>query len=224
MDQAHLGAEGGEEGGLLHRGVAAADHGDVVVLKEEAIAGRAGGHTAARELLLARDAQVARGGTRGQDDSAGTVLLAVDVHLLFLAAKVDALDELGAQVRAELLGLLAHIRHQIRAHDALGEAREVLNLGGVHQLAAKLVTLKHQGLKLGARRVQGGGVAGRPGADDDHVVQHVRGGGLLCRRSLLGAAELIDVDQVKTGVGHLLPPLSHTTVRYLRFHSVLPYF
>ena len=51
--------EAGEEGGLLHGGVAAADHDDVLVAEEEAVAGRAPGHAAAGELVLVRQAELA---------------------------------------------------------------------------------------------------------------------------------------------------------------------
>src|SRR2546421_34461 len=44
--------EAGEEGGLFHRRVAAADHGDVLVLEEEAITRGAPGDTAAGERVL----------------------------------------------------------------------------------------------------------------------------------------------------------------------------
>src|SRR5699024_8878818 len=60
----HRGAELGEEGGLLHRGVPAPDDDDGLVLEEEAVAGGARAHPASEELLLARDTQVARGRAR----------------------------------------------------------------------------------------------------------------------------------------------------------------
>src|SRR3954470_22041022 len=44
--------EAGEEGGLLHRGVATAHDGDVLVAEEEAVTGRAGRHAAAEQPLL----------------------------------------------------------------------------------------------------------------------------------------------------------------------------
>ena len=39
-------------------------------------------------------------------------------------------------MRAEPFRLLAHIVHQIRTHDAIGKAWEILHFGGVDQLAA----------------------------------------------------------------------------------------
>ena len=50
MDQGDRVGELGEERGLLDGGVAAADHGDVVVAEEEAVAGGAGGDAVADEF------------------------------------------------------------------------------------------------------------------------------------------------------------------------------
>ena len=65
--------EPGEEGGLLHRGVAAADDDDVLAAEEEAVTGRTGRHAVAEQLLLAGHAQRAPGGAGGQDDRLGRV-------------------------------------------------------------------------------------------------------------------------------------------------------
>src|SRR5699024_6981544 len=94
--------------------------------------------------------------------------------LLDLAAQVHLLDVLHAQVGAETLRLVAHFVHQLWALDALGEAREVLHLGGLHQQAAEVHALEDDRLKLGAGGVDRGGVAGWPGAHDDHVVDLLR--------------------------------------------------
>jgi hypothetical protein len=56
-----------QERRLLHRGVAAADDDDVAVAEEEAVAGRAGGHARAPQLVLAGDVEPARLRT-GRDD------------------------------------------------------------------------------------------------------------------------------------------------------------
>src|SRR6478609_1700151 len=48
----------GQEGGLLDRGVATADHGDVLVAEEEAVAGRTPRDTPAGQLVLARQLEL----------------------------------------------------------------------------------------------------------------------------------------------------------------------
>ena len=67
--------------------------------------------------------------------------------------------------------------HEVGPHDAVAEAGEVLDLGGVHQRATGGDrTLEEQRLEVGARGVDGGRVAGRAGADDDDVADVVAGG------------------------------------------------
>ena len=61
--------------------------------------------------------------------------------------------------------------HQLRALDALGEAGEVLDVGGEHQLPAGAPKpSKTSGAQVGAGGVDCRGVARGPDADDDHVV------------------------------------------------------
>ena len=172
----HRPGEPGEEGGLLHRGVATADHDDVLVAEEEAVAGRARGHAAADEPLLVGQVQVAGGGPGGEHDRAGAMHLAVDRHRLDVAGQVDAVHVDRPQVGTEAFGLLADLGHQLGTLDALREAGEVLHLGGGHQRAAVLVALEDQRVQLRAGQVDRGGVAGRSGADDDDVVHRAAAG------------------------------------------------
>jgi len=60
--------------------------------------------------------------------------------------------------------------HELRSHDALGEAGIVLHVGRVLELAAPLKALDHQRLELGPRGVDRGGVTGGRAAHDDHVL------------------------------------------------------
>ncbi len=89
--------------------------------------------------------------------------------------EVDAGDLLGEELGAEALGLLAEPHHQLGAHDPVGEAGKVLDVGGQHQLATGLIgggrrlALDHERGEVGARRVDRGGQPGRTRADDDHV-------------------------------------------------------
>ena len=69
-----------------------------------------------------------------------------------------------------------NLHHQLRAHDAVGEAGEVLDLGGEHQLPAGLIAgarrlaLDDERREVGAGGVDGRGQAGGAGADDDDVM------------------------------------------------------
>ena len=171
VDHRDLGGEAGQEGGLLDGGVAATDHGDVLLAEEEAVAGGAPAHPVAGEPVLVGDAELAVARAHRQDHGAGPVLVAGAVHdELDVAGEVDRGDVVGDQLGAEALGLGAHVVHELGTHDPVAEAGEVLDLGGVHQRAARGDrSLEHQRGEVGARGVDGGGVARRSGADDDHV-------------------------------------------------------
>ena len=60
MDDVHLLAVAGQEGGFLDRAVAAADDRQHLVLEEGAVTDGAVAHAAPGELGFARDAQLAR--------------------------------------------------------------------------------------------------------------------------------------------------------------------
>ena len=81
----------------------------------------------------------------------------------------------GEVLGAEALGLVPEPHHQVRAHDPLGEAGVVLDVGGQHQLAAGLIgrgrrlALDDERREVGAGGVHGRGQARRTRSDDDDV-------------------------------------------------------
>ena len=81
----------------------------------------------------------------------------------------DVVDDLGA----DMLGLRLHLLHEPGALDDVGEAGIVLDIGGDGELAAGLQARDHDRLKHGARRIDGGGVAGRARTDDDDFGVHL---------------------------------------------------
>src|SRR2546427_555609 len=99
-----------------------------------------------------------------------TVVLVMSSTLGFLrAAPADPGDADGLQVDAELDGLVGHALGEFRPGDVI-EPRVVLDRLGVEQLAARSAALEHHGFDPRSSGVQGGGQAGRPSADDDHIV------------------------------------------------------
>ena len=161
----------GDEDRVLHRRVAAADHGDVLALEEGAVADAAGGDAAAGELGLARDPEPARLGAHREDDRLGDVLVVADEDALVPAVgELDAVGVVGDEAGAEALGLGAELVHHLRPHDPLGIAGVVLDVGRVLKLPAPLEALDHERLEVGARGVERGRVAGGPAAEDDQVL------------------------------------------------------
>src|SRR5206468_9767958 len=83
--------------------------------------------------------------------------------------EVDARDVVGEVLGPEALGLRPELLHQLRPHDAILEAGIVLDVAGDHELAAKGKALDHEGIEIGAGRVQSRRVSGRAAPDHDHI-------------------------------------------------------
>ena len=136
VEHVDLRREAGQVGRLLERGVAAADDRDLLVAEEEAVARGAGGHAAAAQPRLALEPQPHRRRAGRDDDRLGLVLDAARPDPERALREVDPVDVDVDDVRAEALRLLAEQGHQVRALDAVGEARVVLDVAREHQLAA----------------------------------------------------------------------------------------
>ena len=99
-----------------------------------------------------------------------------DAELEWSFAEVDRRHLLGQELGTETHCLIAKLDHQLRAHDAFGKARKVLDVGREHQLAARLIgcarrlALDDERLQVCPRRVDRGSETGRTGPDDDHVM------------------------------------------------------
>jgi hypothetical protein len=170
----------GEEHGLLGSGVTAAN--DVQRLVAEDGHGTVADGTGADSVLpvgfLAGEVEAAgvgacgdNDGVRGADGLAAFVVVPLGPHLEGPGGKVELGDGLGDDLGAEALGLGAHVVHQLSAADALGEAGEVLHIGGGCELATGCGAvgehaLIENGLELGAREIDSGSVGTRAGADN----------------------------------------------------------
>ena len=178
MHHGDLGGELGEEDRLFHRGVAAADHDDLLAAEEEAVAGGAGRHAVAHQHALRLDAERLGGGAGGDDQAvAGVDAPVVAVDLEGAPVELHLEHGLEAAVGPEALRLLAHLVHQVGSHDAGLEAGVVLDVGGDRELAAGLGALEHQRGEVGARGVERRGQAGGAGTDDQQLAMVVAGFG-----------------------------------------------
>src|SRR5918994_2647705 len=162
----------GDEDRVLHRRVPTADHDHLLALEEGTVAHAAGGHPVAAELDLARDTEPLRLRSHGEDHGPGAVLVVVDPDTLEPSvAELDPGRVVADEPGAEVLRLLAELGHQLRAHDPpVGEARVVLDVGGVLELAPPLEALDHQRLEARPRGVERSRIAGGRAADDDQVL------------------------------------------------------
>src|SRR5215469_8484040 len=164
--------ETGQECRFLHRRVSAADHRDVLLTEEEAVAGSTPGDAVSGEQLLARHPELTVARASRDDDRAGVIGVLANLDDLWRRPQVDLGDVIWNELGAESLSLLAQLVHQIRAKDPIREAGEVFHVGGVHQRTTRRHrALEDQRLKPRPRSVERGGVSGRPRADDDHIAE-----------------------------------------------------
>ena len=187
VDDRDLAGELGEEDRLLHRRVSAADDQRLAAAEEGGVAGRAVADAAAGELVLAGNAEFLVLGSHRQHDGPRAVLGVADPHAVQaagLAGELDAIGLLGQQARAEALGLLAELQHDVRPHDALGEAGKVLDVGRLLQQPAPGEALDHERVEVGASGVQSRRVPSRSAADDDHVLDVAHLNSWLFQRAL----------------------------------------
>ena len=180
----HLGGDVGEVEGLLDGGVAAADHHHLLAAEEEAVAGGAGRDAEALELGFRGQAQPLGLGAGGDHEGVaaiGVAGIARDPERPLSQFDLD--DVVGHDAGADMLGLQPHLLHQPGALDDVGEAGIILDVRGDHELAAGLEARDEHRLQHGARRIDGGRVAGRPRADDDELGVAMTHGCLRERRS-----------------------------------------
>ena len=176
MDHRHLRGEVRQVERLLHRRVAAADHGDVLAAEEEPVAGGAGGHAEARQLPLARDAEPARLGAGRDHHGVAEIGVARIAHGAERPrGEVHARHHVLHHLGADMARLGAELLHEPGPLHRLGEARVVLHIGGDGELPARLQPRDEDRLQPCARGVDRRGVAGGAGADDQEA-RAMRGG------------------------------------------------
>ena len=174
VDDGHLGRELGEEGRLLHRGVAAADHDHLALLEERGVADSAVGDSAALQGLLGLEAELACVRAGGDDDRLGAVLRVADPDAEGALGEVDPRHVVGDELGAEALRLLAEVLHHLGPEDPVRVPGVVLHVARDHQLAAPGEAFDDERVEVRPRRIEGSGVAGGPPADDDHFAHVVR--------------------------------------------------
>ena len=90
-------------------------------------------------------------------------------HLVRAFAQVNLVDVLILDLQPKALGLLSKLHHHLRTSNALGIPWEILNIAGEHQLPARHVTGKHEGVEHRSPSIEASRVASRSRTDDDDV-------------------------------------------------------
>src|SRR6185312_3120118 len=163
--------ESGQEDCFLDCRVAAANYRNVLVPEEEAITGGTPGDAVSGQPVLTRKPELAVARAHGQDHRTRGERVAVAVlDDLDIAGQIDLGNVLGDQLGPEPLGLRTQLVHQLRPHDAVREAREILDVSGRHQGSASVdLTLEDQRLQIRPSRINGCRVTGRPTPYDDDI-------------------------------------------------------
>ena len=119
----------GEERGLFHGGVAAADDRDVLVFEEETVTGGTQLTPRPSQLPLARDAQQSAAGAHRKDHRPGAVIVSSGRRdSLDRTVEQHIFDVLSSHIGSEPKRLLAHFVHQRRTVDPLLEPGISLDL------------------------------------------------------------------------------------------------
>ncbi len=158
----------------LETKIAATDDHDFLALEEGAVADTAGGNAHAAELDLAGQTQSLRFGAHSENHGLGPVLLVAEEYLLDpTIGELDAIRVVRNESGPKALGLGPEPGHHLGAENAFGEARVVLDVGGVLQLPTPLESFKDKRFEIGSCGVEGGGVSRRAAPDDDQVLDPV---------------------------------------------------
>ncbi len=166
VNEVHLLGDVGQIERLFHGGVATPDHRHFLIAIEETITGGAGRDAAPLERLFGGQAQILGGGTGGDDKGIAGVLAVVTLETERALGQLHLVDVIEQDAGIKLLRMLFHALHQGRASEAFGIARPVLHFCGGGQLTALLHTGDEQGIEIGAGGIDGSGVTGRAGAQD----------------------------------------------------------
>jgi hypothetical protein len=108
-------------------------------------------------------------------------LFAVDREREWASLEIHRAHVTVQEFRAEPFCLGPHFLHELRAHDALGKARIVLDFRRRGQLSAGLPAFNEQGREIRPRRINRGRESSRPRADyydvshEQNLTQRVEG-------------------------------------------------
>ncbi len=168
MDHRHFLGDAGKIEGFLDCGIAAADHGHMLLLVEEAVAGGASRHAFAHEQFFRRQAEILRR-CAGRDDQgiAGVFARISDQADRFLI-QLGRMDVVENDFRVEALGVLQKAPHQFRALHAMSVSWPVFDVGRGHQLAALGQTRDEYRRQVGACRVDRRRIAGGAGTENQN--------------------------------------------------------
>src|SRR5215831_18787167 len=118
----------GEDGGLVERGVATADHAYLFAAVERRVARGTVAYASAEEFLLAGHSERAQRGTGGDDHRARRQVGAIAVDDALVAVDLQTGGGVHDKCAAGVLGLFLDQRTEVETGNTLREAGEILDL------------------------------------------------------------------------------------------------
>ena len=169
MDDRDLVGVTRQEKRFFHGGVPSADHDDVFVPVERAVAGGAVGDPPPDELVFPGDAELPGLAPGGDDHGAGLDLVSLDGDDLFIFPGRDRRDVAVVKIGAEFFRLFLQHAGNVHPLDTVREPGIIFDEVGGRGHPAEQRFFHQQGLEPGSARVDRGRQSGRPAADDDQV-------------------------------------------------------
>src|SRR5579875_1668515 len=170
MHERDFATEPAQEICFFHRRIAAADHHDLFIAEEKAVARSAGTHAMTDKFLLVRKVQPARGGASSDDERVSPYLFSVFQFEMERAFREICMHHAAMLVNgAETLRLLLHVLNQPRTHHALRETGEVLDLGRNRKLPAGLMAFKDKRLQIRPGCINRRRIPGAARAENDYI-------------------------------------------------------
>ncbi len=136
VDKMHLRGDVGQVQCLFHRGVAAADHRDLLVAIEETIAGSAGRDAAALKGLFRRQPQVTGRGAGGDNQRVAGIYAVITGEGEGAVLQIHFMNVIEQNFGFEFGRMLVHTFHQQRPGQVIRIAWPVLHFGCGGQLTA----------------------------------------------------------------------------------------
>src|SRR5690625_2295104 len=159
---------------LFHRSVPSAYHDHMLFSEECAVTGCASTHSFPFQFLFTWDVEPLSRGTRSDDDTFGidsVLIIHRDFKRTFI--KSDFRNKSISAIGTKTLRLLPKILHHTGPEYAFRIPREVFNIGGLHQLTARLRPFQNQWSQICPGSVECGRQSCRPASDDYYLKEFV---------------------------------------------------
>ena len=174
MDQGHFGRDVGKINCFIYCSIATADDGHFLIAIEKTVTGSTSGNPSSDESLFGFQPQIL-GGSASRDNQRVTSVLAhiADQPDRFFR-QFGCMDMVEHNAGIETFSVFQHTLHQFGTGNARRVSRPVFHVGSRHQLTALCKSGHKKRFQVGPRRINGSGVTGRAGTQNQNIGMHWR--------------------------------------------------